>query len=178
MPKIKHENIVNLEMEIFDENLWQFFKRKILAPIQNQPPVLMAERFKMFEKIWEGLNYIQQNGFYHLDLKLSNFLIKTDVGKNWDRKTLVISDFGIGGKNLASLGMSGTPGFASPEQLIGKPHRSDNYSFGRVMVYLFCKWDTAWDSLFQPITDTEFKSLSPAPTELELFLIFADLTRV
>ena len=173
--KIKHKNFVNLEMEIFDENLWQFFKRKN----QNQTPVLMPERFKMFEKIWDGLHYIQQNGFYHLDLKLSNFLIKNDVGNNWDGKTLVISDFGIGGKDLKTLGKSGTPGFSSPEQLIGQPHRkSDNYGFGRVMVYLFCDWNTAWDSLFQPITDAEFKSLSPSPTELELFSIFADLTKV
>jgi len=91
MRKLKNKNIINLEMDIFDENLWQFFKRKNQSSrpgAQNQTPVLMPERFKIYEKIWEGLNYIQQNGFYHLDLKLSNFLIKTDVGKNWDGQTL------------------------------------------------------------------------------------------
>ena len=162
-------------MEIYEQNLWQYFKiRK-----NNSYGATMEERFEMFEKIWEGLNYIQKNNFYHLDLKLSNILVKTDSAKNWDRNNLVITDFGIGGKDLKSLGMSGTPGFSSPEQLIGQPHRkSDNFGLGRVMVYLFCLWDTAWDSLFQPISDLEFQSFYQNQTELDLFSIFTNLTKV
>jgi len=162
-------------MEIYEENLWQFFKRS-----QNQIPISMSERFQLFEKIWEGLNHLQNNGFYHLDIKLSNILIKIDsITKQWDGKNLVISDFGIGGRDLAILGKSGTPGFASPEQLIGQPHKkSDNYGFGRVLVYLFCDWNTAWDSLFQPITEAEFQALNPTQLELELFQTFKNLTKV
>ena len=162
-------------MDIFDENLWQYFKRRK----HNPYAATMSERFKMFEKIWEGLNHLQTNDFYHLDFKLSNILVKLDSTRNWDGNNLVITDFGIGGKNLASLGMCGTPGFASPEQLVGQPHRkSDNFGFGRVMVYLFCLWDTAWDSLFQPITDADFKCFTPTKTENELFSIFTKLTKV
>jgi len=77
------------------------------------------------------------------------------------------------------LGKSGTPGFSSPEQLIGQPHRnSDNYGFGRVLVYLFCNWETAWDSLFQPISEAEFQNLNPAQMELKLFEVFTNLTKV
>ena len=164
-------------MAIYSQNLWQFFK----SCENSNPPINipMSSRYEMFEKIFAGLDYLQKNGFVHLDLKLSNILIKTNSAKNWDRKNLVLSDFGIGGTDLATLGKCGTPGFASPEQLVGNPHvKSDNYGFGRVMVYLFCRWDTAWDSLFQPITDAEFASLTPSPTEKDLFSIFTDLTKV
>jgi len=41
--------------------------------------------------------------------------------------------------------LAGTPGFASPEQLIGLPSkRSDNYSFGMVVIFLFTTWPNVW----------------------------------
>ena len=157
-------------MEIFNMNLWQFFKHKHSISMHN--------RFAMFEKIWNGLNHLQQNKFAHLDLKLSNILIKTNSLDKWDGENLVITDFGIGGKDLAVLGKRGTPGFASPEQLVGKPHiKSDNYALGRVMVYLFSEWESAWNMLFQPITDNEIKAFNPKKAE-QLFTIFSELTKV
>ena len=133
----------------------------------------------MFEKVFAGLDYLQKNGFVYLDMKLSNILININSAKKWDGKNLVLTDFGIGGTDLANLGKCGTPGCASPEQLVGNPHvKSDNYGFGRVMVYLFCRWNTAWDSLFQPITDAEFSSLNVSQIEKHLFSIFTDLTKV
>ena len=53
-------------------------------------------------------------------------------------------------------GLAGTPGFASPEQLVAQSHRkSDNYSFGKLMVMVFCNWPTSWNLLFRPITENE-----------------------
>mgnify|MGYP000617317092 CR=1 FL=1 len=73
------------------------------------------------------------------------------MGK-WDETTLVICDFGTGGKNLRALGHIGTPGFGSPEQMLGRPStKSDNYSYGIVMVYLFNNWSIAWDMLYEPL---------------------------
>jgi len=94
-----------------------------------------------------------------LDIKLANIMLKTRNGTKtgtWNRKDLVIIDFGIGGRNDQQTGLAGTPGFASPEQLVGNSHQnSDNYSFGKLMIMIFCDWPTAWDVLYQPVTDSE-----------------------
>ena len=74
----------------------------------------------------------------------------------WNGKDLVIIDFGVSGTNDRKTGLAGTPGFASPEQLIGDSHeKSDNYSFGKLMIMIFCDWPTAWNAMYQPVTDAE-----------------------
>ena len=75
----------------------------------------------------------------------------------WDFDNCVISDFGIGGQKDKKSENLGTPGFASPEQFVGfAGQASDNYSLGKVMVFLFSNWETAWRicylPLHQPIT--------------------------
>ena len=72
----------------------------------------------------------------------------------WNETDLVIIDFGISKQNdYGNAVCSGTPGFASPEQLIGESHRkSDNYSFGKLMVFIFCEWQTAWNVLYESDT--------------------------
>jgi len=39
--------------------------------------------------------------------------------------------------------------------------KSDNYSFGKMMVMIFAEWQTAWNILFQPITDSEKTNILP-----------------
>ena len=169
-------------MDIYKMNLRQFFKDN---EVSNPPiPVIMMDRFEMFEHALAGLTHIQQNGYFHLDIKLSNILINTDVSGNWDRKTLVITDFGIGGTDLTTLGKAGTPGFASPEQLLGKVHpKSDNFGLGRIMPFIFAKWDTAWNIIFHPITNNEYETLfesllSKKSAEYSLIEIIQNLTQV
>lgn len=165
---LEHENIINFkrilfdhvdfgrhsflaivfDMEIYDSTLWEYFKRykKTLRIVP------MTERFKMYQKLWNGLKHLQDNNVFHLDFKLSNILVKTDSNGRWNEVDLVITDFGIGGKDLSVLGNCGTNGWASPEQLIGHPHKnSDNYGFGKLLVFIFCEWSTAWDVLFNPV---------------------------
>ena len=169
-----------LEMDIYDMNLWQFFKGKELS---NPPvPVLISHRFEMFDMILDGLRHIQNHGYFHLDIKLSNILINKNQDE-WDRKTLVITDFGIGGKDLKRLGKSGTPGCASPEQLIGKVHaKSDNFGLGRLMSFIFFKWHTAWEVQCQPLKTADYESIinkiDPTSAEYFLFEIIQDLTQV
>ena len=134
-------------MPLYSLNLWNYLKND-----GNGYTVDMSDRFHLMQKILSGLIYFQNHGYKHFDIKLSNILIKTTNSGKWDGTNCVITDFGIGGKTEKAIGMAGTPGFASPEQLIGiADGKSDNYSIGRVMVFLFSTWQGAWDISHQPI---------------------------
>ena len=170
--RIRHPNIVNYErvsvdivngqpclvarMEIYDTNLWRYLKSS--HNIGRNIP--MRVRFKLFEQILAGAREIQNRYFRHLDLKPSNILLRTRRHGSWNERNCGITDFGIGGNfrthggNLERL--SGTPGFSSPEQLIGQSHqKSDNFSFGKLMVFIFCNWPTSWNLIYQPVTENE-----------------------
>jgi len=139
-------------MDIYSCNLWQYLKN---FHLQNRN-ITMAVRFKLFEKIFSGAKEIQDHGFKHLDLKPGNVLLITRPDGTWNEDDCVITDFGVGGLHDQETGLAGTPGFASPEQLIGPSHRkSDNFSFGKLMVMVFCNWPTSWNLLFRPITENE-----------------------
>ena len=161
--------------------------------MQNKASI--SERFEMLRKIVSGLSCIHKNGLKHMDIKLSNIMINLDKRDphviKWDGHSLVIIDFGIGGKSSCDSNLSGTPGFASPEQLIspesipfsyrsfttknGKNdgtamerclehgnenilsipgQESDLYSLGRLMVYIFSEWKSAWSLLYTPVDRT------------------------
>ena len=74
-------------MPIFDCTLWEYFKNSDAQKRQ----ILMAARFKIFEKTLSGLNEIQNRGFRHLDIKPGNIMLKTLDGlKNgvWNEQDL------------------------------------------------------------------------------------------
>jgi len=120
----------------------------------------------------------KDQGFKHLDLKPSNVLLKTRPDGSWNGKDCVITDFGVGGRNDQIKGNAGTPGFASPEQMVGPGEKkSDNYSFGKIMVMIFSEWQTAWNILFQPITDSEKQNILPN-LDLRLQPLFAVITEL
>ena len=131
-------------------NLWQFFERKSSGNYE----VPMSDRFDLFWNIFAGLEFLHEKNLKHLDIKLSNVLIKTKSG-DFDGQNCVITDFGIGGQKDKETGMAGTPGFASPEQLISKTVgiESDLYSLGRLLVFLLAEWSSAWTILYKPIED-------------------------
>ena len=138
-------------MAIYDVNLWQFFQKKSSSiPPQD---VSISDRFKLLWSILNGLEFLHQKSLKHLDVKLSNVMIKTDAAGDFDGQNCVITDFGIGAKRDKETGMAGTPGFASPEQLISPKVglESDLYSFGRLMAFLFAEWNFAWAILYSPI---------------------------
>ena len=148
-------------MEVYDCTLWELLKKLAVRP-PPIPPMSMSVRYDIFESLLSGAKYIQDQGFKHLDLKLSNVLLKTRPDGSWNGKDCVITDFGVGGRNDQIKGNAGTPGFASPEQMVGPGNqKSDNYSFGKMMVLIFSEWQTAWNILFQPITDSEKQNIIP-----------------
>ena len=168
---IQHPNIVNYErvsvdivngqpclvarMEIYDTNLWRYLKSS--HNIGRNIP--MRVRFKLFEQILAGAREIQDSRFRHLDLKPSNILLRTNPDGSWNERNCGITDFGIGGNFVIGGNvdrLSGTPGFSSPEQLIDQSHqKSDNFSFGKLMVFIFCNWPTSWNLIYQPVTENE-----------------------
>jgi len=141
-------------MDVHDCSLWELLKS---FSLQTPPrPISIETRFKIFECIFAGVKYIQDRGFKHLDLKPSNILLNTRKDGSWNERDCRITDFGIGGKIDRQTGRAGTPGFTSPEQLIQNgTQKSDNYSLGKLMVMLFSEWDTAWNILYQPITELD-----------------------
>jgi len=97
----------------------------------------------------------------------------------WNEIDCRITDFGIGGKDDRQTGHAGTPGFTSPEQLIGNGiPKSDNYSLGKLMVMIFTEWSTAWNLLFQPISDLDRSNLDFARERYTLFDIIRRLLNV
>ena len=87
----------------------------------------------------------------------SNILLNIDNGKDENGKvvreptkkwiedqepdSVVITDFGI----------STSPGWAPPEQFLGeKSNKEDHFALGRLLVYMFSSWQTAWPLLFYP----------------------------
>ena len=78
-----------------------------------------------------------------------------------------MADFGLSGYLDTCSKNSGTPGFASPEQMIGNVHHnSDLYSLGKLAILILFEWDTAWSLLAQPKTESELKAEKIYGTEL------------
>src|SRR5258707_12366945 len=86
-------------------------------------------------QITSALDYSHRQGVVHRDIKPSNIMVDADGNA-------FLTDFGIarlveGGEGLTGSGMAiGTPGYMSPEQVMGTPisGRADTYSLG-VMIY-------------------------------------------
>ncbi len=132
----------------------------------------------------EGLGYAHEQGVIHHDVKPSNILLANDG-------QVKICDFGLARiaamaskiQNEQSTVFAGTPAYASPERIAGKPgdHRSDLYSLG-ASLYMLGEGKTlygndqnaAWrghlqgtppnaSSIPKPIYDVLLRSLEKAP---------------
>ena len=139
-------------MEKYDSNLWKLLK-------ESNATIFLSTRIAILEIILETLIYIQHNGYCHLDVKPSNIFVKLDQAGNWNGIDLVIGDFGLSSSSTNLEGTCGTPGFAAPEQFMGKPSaKSDNFGFGKTAVLILFKWDQAWNLLAQPLTKNEYEN--------------------
>ena len=93
------------------------------------------------------------------------------------QKNLVLADFGLSGDLKTCSKNAGTPGFGSPEQMIGRVHpKSDLYALGKLAIIILFEWDVAWSLLAKPKTGFELKAENIHGTKFQK--IIADLLQV
>ena len=103
------------------------------------------------EQVARALSAAEVHGLVHRDLKPSNIMVVANDADTADQLVVKVIDFGLAKPIVATRvtsdrsalgGFSGTPGFASPEQLAGgsasPDARSDIYSLGATLWYLLC----------------------------------------
>jgi serine/threonine-protein kinase len=93
--------------------------RDLSALILERRPYLLEEKRRILAGVAEGLDYAHQRGVIHRDIKPSNIRVLEDGPK--------IMDFGIAKTIGSTTGMTragasvGSPGYMSPEQVLGEP---------------------------------------------------------
>ena len=111
------------------------------------PPYLALE---VAVQVPRALIAAEAHGLVHRDLKPSNLMIVRNESGDPDTLVVKVIDFGLAKsvamtlaeENQTRAGFSGTPDFASPEQLRAErallDTRSDIYSLGATLWYLLC----------------------------------------
>jgi serine/threonine protein kinase/tetratricopeptide (TPR) repeat protein len=117
---------------------------------EGRLPVRMV--LDIAEQVSLAIAATEKHGLVHRDLKPSNIMLVANDPDTADRVTVKVIDFGLA-KAIATTheelhesraSFSGTPGFASPEQLDARATdsvldvRSDIYSLGVTLWYLLC----------------------------------------
>jgi serine/threonine protein kinase/tetratricopeptide (TPR) repeat protein len=126
------------------------------ARVRRDGPLPVSLALVVGEQVARALMAAETHGLVHRDLKPSNLMIVPTCGDSGDPATtgLVVKviDFGLAKPTATTpdtvdeegAGFSGTPGFASPEQLATDQAtarldaRSDIYSLGVTLWYLLC----------------------------------------
>ncbi len=119
------------------------------ARVRRDGPLPISAALDVAEQVARALAAAEKHGLVHRDLKPSNIMVVTNNADTGDGVTVKVIDFGLA-KSVVAVqvasdqsalgGFSGTPGFASPEQLaegsVSSDARSDIYSLGATLWYL------------------------------------------
>jgi Tol biopolymer transport system component/tRNA A-37 threonylcarbamoyl transferase component Bud32 len=110
----------------------QYVERTLRDLLEERGPLSLAEALSIVSQIASALDYANQRGYVHRDVKPTNILV-TQKGE------VILTDFGIAkaadGTKLTRTGeLVGSPRYMSPEQIKGSDvdYRSDIYSLGIV----------------------------------------------
>jgi serine/threonine-protein kinase len=138
--RLNHPNIVDI-YDIAGRSglIWytmEFIQGPSLAQlVERQGPLPLDRVFRLLREALSALAHAHGSGLVHRDIKPENMLLEPGG-------SLRITDFGLalalrGGKFGGATSQSGTPQFASPEQLLGErvDQRSDLYSVAAVAFY-------------------------------------------
>ena len=120
--------------------------------IRREGPLSVSTVLDIAEQVTRALAAAEKHGLVHRDLKPSNIMVVGSEADTADRLMVKVIDFGLAKavgvtedtSTDAHARFSGTPGFASPEQLdTGRTDRpldvrSDIYSLGVTLWYLLC----------------------------------------
>jgi eukaryotic-like serine/threonine-protein kinase len=136
---LRHPNIVNIYDIGGRSGLLWYTMELIDGPslaqlVERDGPLPLDKTLRLLREALSALAHAHGSGLVHRDIKPENMLI--------DRTGSVqITDFGLAlalrGKYGGATSQSGTPQFASPEQLLGErvDQRSDLYSLAAVAYY-------------------------------------------
>jgi serine/threonine protein kinase len=134
------------------------------ARIRRDGPLSPIVGLEVAAQIARALMAAEAQGLVHRDLKPSNLMIVTGESDGPDSLIIKVIDFGLAkaaatssGSHPLEPGFSGTPDFASPEQL-SRMHasldtRSDIYSLGATLWYLLCGQTPFVDRSIGEVTD-------------------------
>ena len=144
--RIQHDNIVQItDFSGEGEHVYcvmEFLEGKTLAQLQLDKKIIPLEQaLRIATQVCEALDVVHKAGVIHRDLKPQNIMLIEQGGSSDFVKLL---DFGVaklknpeGEASLESTGSTllGTPGYMSPEQLLGNPvdHRADIYALGVIL---------------------------------------------
>jgi serine/threonine protein kinase len=136
---LNHPNIVNI-YDIGGRSglLWYTMKLingpSLAQKVEREGPLPVDRVLRVLREALSALAHAHGSGLVHRDIKPENMLID-------ETGSLQITDFGLAlalrGKYAGATSQSGTPQFASPEQLLGErvDQRSDLYSLAAVAYY-------------------------------------------
>jgi serine/threonine protein kinase len=136
---LSHPNIVNIYDIGGRSGLLWYTMELIEGPslaqlVEREGPLPIDRVFRLLREALSALAHAHGSGLVHRDIKPENMLIDLTG-------SLQITDFGLAlairGKYAGATSQSGTPQFASPEQLLGErvDQRSDLYSLAGVAYY-------------------------------------------
>jgi serine/threonine-protein kinase len=136
---LSHPNIVNIYDIGGRSGLLWYTMELINGPslaqlVEREGPLPLATVLRLLREALSALTHAHGSGLVHRDLKPENMLID-------QTGSLQITDFGLAlalrGRYGGATSQSGTPQFASPEQLLGErvDQRSDLYSLAAVAYY-------------------------------------------
>jgi serine/threonine-protein kinase len=139
--RLNHPNIVNIYDIAGRSGLIWYTMELIQGPslaqlVDREGPLPLEKVLRLLREALSALAHAHGSGLVHRDIKPENMLLEPDG-------SLRITDFGLAlalrgaGKYGGATSQSGTPQFASPEQLLGErvDQRSDLYSLGAVAYY-------------------------------------------
>ncbi|HEX3232682.1 MAG TPA: serine/threonine-protein kinase [Gemmatimonadales bacterium] len=137
--RLSHPNIVNIYDIAGRSGLIWYTMELIEGPslaqlVEREGPLSLEQVLRLLREALSALAHAHGSGLVHRDIKPENMLIDLSG-------SLQITDFGLAlalrGKFGGATSQSGTPQFASPEQLLGErvDQRSDLYSLAAVACY-------------------------------------------
>lgn len=118
--------------------------------VRRRGPLPALAALRVVEQVVQALVAAETHGLVHRDLKPTNIMVVAHQASEKDTLLVKVIDFGLAkavstsrhDPAQAPATFSGTPGFASPEQLRGGDaaidSRSDIYSLGATLWYLLC----------------------------------------
>ena len=138
--KLSHPNIIPIHA-VEDVGGFVFFVmafvdgETLTERVRTRGPLSSSEGTRVLREAAWALAYAHAQGFVHRDVKPDNILLEEGSGR------VLVADFGIAAAltDAGSDGVSGTPEFMSPEQVLGGPldARSDLYSLGATAYFAF-----------------------------------------